>query len=73
MRPDTAGNNLSDPDIVLGNKISSLKAMLCQTEPVREAHAVIQTASGPGNTLPPQTDSLGLIDNTSFWWQDLIP
>ena len=26
-----------------------------------------------GNTLPPQTDSLGLIDNTSFWWQGLIP
>ena len=23
--------------------------------------------------LPPQTDSLGLIDNTSFWWQGLIP
>ena len=26
-----------------------------------------------GNTLPPQTDSLGLIDNTSFWWHGLIP
>ena len=26
-----------------------------------------------GNTLPPQTDSLGLIDNTSCWWQGLIP
>ena len=26
-----------------------------------------------GYTLPPQTDSRGLIDNTSFWWQGLIP
>ena len=26
-----------------------------------------------GNTFPPQTDSLGLIDNTRFWRQGLIP
>ena len=25
------------------------------------------------NRESPQTDSLGLIDNTSFWWQGLIP
>ena len=37
------------------------------------AHFSIHVSASGGKTLATQTDSLGLIDNSSFWWQGLIP
>ena len=47
---------------------------ILDSAPFDASHGLLPCYNRPrGNTLLPQTDSLGLIDNTSFWWQGLIP